>query len=59
MARPRCFRIMAQSRGIRARRMQGIESDTGYDTRRRSQEGALARLSQTTVYDTLPLNGSG
>ena len=27
-----------------ARRMQGLESDTVYDTRRRSQEGARARL---------------
>ena len=35
-----------------ARRMQDIESDTGYDTRRRCPDGALARLSQTTVYDT-------
>ena len=36
-----------------SRRMQGIESDTGYDTRRRSPDGVLARLSQTTVYDTI------
>ena len=28
-----------------ARRMQDIESDTGYDTRRRAPDGALARLS--------------
>ena len=27
--------------------MQDIESDTGYDTRRRAPDGALARLSQT------------
>ena len=32
--------------------MQDIESDTGYDTRRRASDGALAHLSQTTVYDT-------
>ena len=35
-----------------ARRMQDIESDTGYDTRRCAPDGALARLSQTTVCDT-------
>ena len=35
-----------------ARRMQDIESDTGYDTRRCAPDGALARLSQTAVYDT-------
>ena len=33
---------------LRARRMQ----DTGYDTRRRWPDGVLARLSQTSVYDT-------
>ena len=38
--------------GTRARRLQDIESDTGYDTRRRAPDGALACLSQTTVYDT-------
>ena len=32
--------------------LQDIESDTGYDTRRRAPDGGLARLSQTTVYDT-------
>ena len=32
--------------------MQDIESDTGYDTRRRAPDGVLARLSQTAVYDT-------
>ena len=32
--------------------MRDIESDTGYDTRRRVIEGVLARVSQTTVYDT-------
>ena len=32
--------------------MQDIESDTGYDTRRRVPNGVFARLSQTTVYDT-------
>ena len=35
-----------------ARRMQDIEQDTGYDTRRRVPEGVLAGVSQTTVYDT-------
>ena len=33
-------------------RMQDTESDTGYDTRRRWSDGALASLSQTAVYDT-------
>ena len=32
--------------------MQDIESDTGYDTRRRGPDGAFAGVSQTTVYDT-------
>ena len=32
--------------------MQDIESDTGFDTRRRVLEGTLARMSQTAVYDT-------
>ena len=32
--------------------MQDIESDTGYDTRRRVSDGARAGVSQTTVYDT-------
>ena len=32
--------------------MQDIESDTGYDTRRRVLEGVFARVSQTAVYDT-------
>ena len=36
----------------RSRRLQDIESDTRYDTRRRVPEGVLARVSQTTVYDT-------
>ena len=35
-----------------ARRLQDIESDTGYDTRRRVPEGVPARVSQTTVDDT-------
>ena len=34
------------------RRLQHIESDTGYDTRRRAPGGAFARVSQTAVYDT-------
>ena len=38
--------------GPLARRMQDIESDTEYDTRRRSSDGARARVSQTAVYDT-------
>ena len=38
--------------GSFARRLQHIESDTGYDTRKCSPDGALARLSQTAVYDT-------
>ena len=29
-----------------------IESDTGYDTRRRWLEGVRAGVSQTAVYDT-------
>ncbi len=29
-----------------------MESDTGYDTRRRAPDGALAGVSQTAVYDT-------
>ena len=35
-----------------ARRMQDIESDTGYDTLRRWPDGVLVRVSQTAVYDT-------
>ena len=35
-----------------ARRLQDIESDTGYDTRRRELEGTLAGVSQTAVCDT-------
>ena len=35
-----------------ARRLQDRESDTGYDTRRSVPGGALARVSQTAVYDT-------
>ena len=38
--------------GTHARRLQDIESDTGYDTRRRVLDGVFARVSQTTVYDT-------
>ena len=33
-------------------RLQHIESDTGYDTRRRAPDGVRAYVSQTTVYDT-------
>ena len=32
--------------------MQDIESDTGYDTRRRTPDGVLDGVSQTAVYDT-------
>ena len=35
-----------------ARRLQDIESDTGYDTRRRVLDGVFARVSQTAVCDT-------
>ena len=42
----------AHGTGPRARRLQDIESDTRYDTRRCSSEGALAGVSQTAVYDT-------
>ena len=38
--------------GPRARRLQDIESDTGYDTRRRVLDGVFAGVSQTAVYDT-------
>ena len=50
----------AQARGLAkpvapcsfTRRLQDIESDMGYDTRRRGPEGVLAGVSQTAVYDT-------
>ena len=45
-------RQMAHGTDTRARRMQDIESDMGYDTRRRAPGGARARVSQTAVYDT-------
>ena len=35
-----------------ARRLQDIESDTGYDTRWRVLDGVFAGVSQTAVYDT-------
>ena len=38
--------------GSFARRLQDIESDTGYDTRRRVLDGVFAGVSQTAVYDT-------
>ena len=38
--------------GTRARRLQDIESDTGYDPRRRVPGGVLAGVSHTAVYDT-------
>ena len=37
----------AHGTGPRARRLQDIESDTGYDTRRRAPDGTLAIVSQT------------
>ena len=33
-------------------RLQDIESDTGYDTRRRGPDGVRDGVSQTAVYDT-------
>ena len=42
----------AHGTGKLARRIQGIESDTRYDTRRSAPDGAFARMSQTTVCDT-------
>ena len=42
----------AHRTGTRARRMQDIDSDMGYDTRRRWPDGARAGVSQTAVYDT-------
>ena len=48
----RVIELLAAAPGARAQRMQDIESDTGYDTRRRAPDGVLARLSQTAVYDT-------
>ena len=33
-------------------RLQHIELDTGYDTRRREPDGVRACVSQTAVYDT-------
>ena len=35
-----------------ARRMQDIESDTAYDRLRCLPDGAIALMSQTSVYDT-------
>ena len=43
----------AHGTGPRARRMQDIESDTGYDTRRRAPDDTLAIVSQTTGYATV------
>ena len=37
---------------FRARRLQDIEYDTVYDTRRRVPGGVFAGVSQTAVYDT-------
>ena len=52
LGRPHPHRGGRQAEEQFARRMQDIESDTGYDTRRRASDGAISRLSQTTVYDT-------
>ena len=49
---------VSQLTGPRTRRLQDRESDTRYDTRRRSSDGALAGVSQTAVYDTA-LIGAG
>ena len=38
--------------GSFARRLQDIESDTGYDTRRRALDGVRDGVSHTTVYET-------
>ena len=46
------LRHLVELGNTRARRLQDIESDTGYDTRRRAPEGALTGVSQTAVYDT-------
>ena len=42
----------ARGTGPRARHMRDIESDTGYDTRRRVPDGAIDGMSQTAVCDT-------
>ena len=52
LGRPHPHRGGRQAKEQFARRMQDIESDTGYDTRWRASDGAISRLSQTTVYDT-------
>ena len=39
--------------------MQTIESDTVYDTRRRSQEGSLALVSQTADNEERPHDSLG
>ena len=48
-------RVTADAAGLRAMRFRStyasIESDMGYDTRRCSPDGTLARLSQTAVCD--------
>ena len=46
------LRHLIELGNTRARRLQDIESDTGYDTRRRAPDGVLAGVSQTAVYDT-------
>ena len=46
------LRHLVELGNTRARRLQDIESDTGYDTRRRAPDGVLAGVSQTAVYDT-------
>ena len=52
LGRPHPHRGGRQAEEQFARRMQDIESKTGYDTRRRALDGALAVVSQTAVYDT-------
>ena len=49
---PLSFHHKRRPTGTRARRLQDIESDMGYDTLRCSPDGAFARVSQTAVYDT-------
>ena len=48
LARADELRHLVELGGPRARRLQDIESDTGYNTRRRGLDGGLVRVSQTT-----------
>ena len=52
MREGRRVRTVLRAMRVRSTYARLLESDTGYDTRRRAPDGALARLSQTTVYDT-------